>query len=334
MTLTLDNQTLLVTGGTGSFGRAFCRYVLANCNPKAIRIFSRDEKKQADMRAEFEDDPHLRFLIGDVRDRDRVYRAVRGADIVIHAAAMKRIEACHYNVEEAVRTNIDGALNVAWAALEQGVGKVLALSSDKAPAAPTLYGKTKAVMEDALIQYNNYTSGTPTRISIVRYGNVFGSRGSVLELWRRQAKIGQLDITHPDMTRFWLTLPQAAEFVCLALERMQGGEILVPRLPSMRIVDLARAIAPKAKHNLIGLRTLERLYEVLITEEEARRTMVLAKHFVIEPEYHFWQRNRPAYARRPEEGWSYRSDTNEEWLTEEEIACMLSPKCRPTTTAN
>jgi UDP-N-acetylglucosamine 4,6-dehydratase len=272
----------LVTGGTGSLGKALTRLILAEEPDATIRIFSRDELKQGEMAAAFAS-PRLRFLLGDVRDRDRIRRACESVDVVVHAAAMKQVPACEYNPLEAIKTNVLGAENVIEAALDARVRRVLALSTDKAVNPANLYGATKLCSDKLFVQANVYAGPRPTRFAVVRYGNVIGSRGSVVPLFRRQAPAGTLTITDERMTRFWITLPQAAAFVHSCGKRMVGGEIFVPRLPTMRVVDLARTIAPDARHEVIGIRPGEKLHEVLVTDVEARDTYAFDDHYVIRP---------------------------------------------------
>ena len=319
----LSNRIILITGGTGSFGQAFVAEALKH-TPQTIRVFSRGEHLQWEMARKFDNDDILRFFIGDVRDRDRVYRAVDGANIIIHAAALKQIPVCEYNPFEAVQTNIMGAKNVIDAAIDSGVEKVLAISSDKACQPINLYGATKLVMEKTLVQANVYTGTHRTRFSCVRYGNVLGSRGSVVPLFLEQKKSGKLTITDKKMTRFWITLEQGANFVLRCLEMMRGGEIFVPKLPSIRIVDLAEAIAPDAYKVCTGIRPGEKLHEVLIPEEDAERTKEFDDYFVVEPQFSFWA-SQAEKGRYMQHGFRYSSDRN--WFLEpEEIQDLLNGK--------
>ncbi|UCH72441.1 MAG: UDP-N-acetylglucosamine 4,6-dehydratase (inverting), partial [Thermoplasmatales archaeon] len=279
----LKDKTILLTGGTGSFGNKFTETVLKGYNPKVIRIFSRGEKKQLDMSNKFNDD-RLRFFIGDVRDRDRLHRAMNDVDIVVHAAALNQVPACEYNPIEAIRTNIDGGANVIDAAIDNGVDKVMAISSDKAVHPVNLYGATKMTAEKLFIQGNSYSGKTKTRFSCVRYGNVIGSRGSVIPLFLEQKKEGILTITDERMTRFWIPLDQGVNFVINCIEKMKGGEIFVPKLPSMKITDLADAIAPDAEKKVIGIRPGEKIHETLLTYDEARHSKEYKDYFIIEPE--------------------------------------------------
>jgi len=327
----LTDKTLLITGGTGTLGHALVRELLPreDC-PARIVILSRDEYKQAQMRAEFEDDDRLRFFLGDVRDKDRLLMAFRGVDYVIHAAAMKRIEACEYDSFEAVRTNVFGAENVIEAALERDVRRVVAVSTDKAVEPANLYGTTKACAERLFIGANAYAGDRRTRFSVIRYGNVFGSRGSVVELWRRQAAAdGQVTLTAEGMTRFWLTPADAAAAVLGALFSGEGGEIFVPKLRSCFVADLARVVAPAAWVRVTGIRPGEKLHECLISEEEARRTTDRGSRYVIEPQFpwHVVGYGPKATADRPEirpPGWRYTSDSPENLMTAEEVRRMVS----------
>jgi len=319
----LSGKVILITGGTGSFGKKFTEIVLREHDPKAVRIFSRGEFLQLQMRQQFNDDPRLRFFIGDVRDRDRLYRALDGADIVVHAAALKQVPACEYNPIEAVKTNIDGAVNVINAAIDNEVEKVIAISTDKAVYPVNLYGATKLVAEKLFVQGNAYTGKHRTRFSVVRYGNVVGSRGSVIPLFLEQRRTGKITITDERMTRFWITLEQGVRFVISCIERMKGGEIFVPKIPSMRIVDLADVIAPGVEREIIGIRPGEKIHECLITEEEARHAREFDTYFVIEPEFPFWSKDNLDGGKPLPEGFKYTSDTNTWWLTKEELKQMI-----------
>jgi len=284
-----QKQSILLTGGTGSFGKHFCKVMLEKYHPKVIRIYSRDELKQHEMRQTFGDDV-IRYFIGDVRDADRLRRAMEGIDIVIHAAALKQVPSCEYNPFEAVKTNVYGAQNVIDAAIDTGVKKVVALSTDKAVNPVNLYGATKLCADKIFIQGNAYSGSRGTHFSCVRYGNVIGSRGSVIPLFREQKKTGKITITDERMTRFWLTLDQAVELVVNALCHMQGGEIFVPKIPSMKIMDLAKAVAPECKMEAIGIRPGEKLHEALIMEEEGRNTVAYNGMYVIMPNLSWWER--------------------------------------------
>ena len=319
-----SNKTILITGGTGSFGKAFLRAMLEEYHPQTVRIYSRDELKQHEMRLLYGEDVP-RYLVGDVRDEIRLRRALEGVDIAVHAAALKQVPACEYNPFEAVKTNILGAQNLANAALDIGVPRVMAISTDKAVNPVNLYGATKLCQERIIIQANVYSGGRDVRFACVRYGNVVGSRGSVVPLFLEQRKTGALSITHPEMTRFWITLPQAVRFVCSCIEAMNGGEVFVPKIPSTRVVDLARVIAPQCEQKIIGIRPGEKIHEVLLTEEESRHSVELEDHFVIEPEFHWWDPDirRPPGARALPERFRYASDTNEQWLTNQEVYDLL-----------
>jgi UDP-N-acetylglucosamine 4,6-dehydratase len=318
-------QVVMVTGGTGSFGKQFIDVLLREYLPAKVIVFSRDELKQHEMRVSGFDHPSLRYFIGDVRDVARLRRAMDGVDVVIHAAALKQVPACEYNPMEAIKTNILGSSNVVDAALDMRVKKVLALSTDKAVTPVNLYGTTKLAAEKLIIQSNAYAAGKPTRFSCVRYGNVVGSRGSVIPIFLQQRQSGKLTITDERMTRFWLTLEQGVRFVIRCTEQMLGGEVFVPKIPSMKIVDLASAIAPDAELNVIGIRPGEKLHEVLIHEDEARATVELDDMFVVQPTTelwfgHEWQNN----GHKLPDGYRYASDTNPDWLSLEEILQIIA----------
>jgi UDP-N-acetylglucosamine 4,6-dehydratase len=318
-----DNKVILVTGGTGSFGQKFTEMALKELNPKTIRIFSRGELLQQEMRQRFNDDPRLRFFIGDVRDRERVYRAMNGVDIVVHAAALKQIPTSEYNPIEAVRTNIEGAINVIDAAIDAGVERVVAISTDKAAHPVNLYGATKLVAEKLFIQGNAYTGRCATKFSCVRYGNVIGSRGSIIPLFLEQKKNGTITITDERMTRFWIALSQGVRFVIDCIGRMQGGEIFIPKIASMKVTDIADIIAPGAKKEIIGIRPGEKVNEVLSTEEEARHAREFDDYFVIEPEFPFWEKAKLEGGSPLPRGFSYTSDANSWWLSRDELTEML-----------
>lgn len=314
-----NDKVILITGGTGSFGKKFVEIMLRDFHPKKLIIFSRDELKQHEMRMRGFDDPCLRYFIGDVRDRDRLERAMYGVDIVIHAAALKQVPACEYNPFEAVKTNIYGAQNVVDAAIDTGVKKVIALSSDKAANPVNLYGATKLCSDKIFVHGNSYSGQRSTRFSCVRYGNVIGSRGSVIPLFMEQKKRGKITITDKRMTRFWLTLDQAVESVAMALNHMQGGEIFVSKIPSMKIVDLAKAMAPECEIELVGIRPGEKLHEILVTEEDGRNTVEYDGMYVIMPSHLWWKRQNYKDAKRLPEGFVYTSNSNDEWLTVEDL---------------
>jgi UDP-N-acetylglucosamine 4,6-dehydratase len=320
----LNDKAVLVTGGTGSFGKKFCEIVLARYKPRKLIVFSRDELKQYEMQARFSEERHecIRYFIGDVRDRERLYRAFDGVDIVIHAAALKQVPAAEYNPLECIRTNVLGAANVIDAAIDRNVGKVMALSTDKAANPINLYGATKLCADKLFVQANNYSGQHGTIFSVVRYGNVVGSRGSVLPFFMSIRDKGVLPITDSRMTRFWITLEQGVEFVLSCLEWMCGGEVFVPKIPSMRVVDLARAVGPECKTTIVGIRPGEKLHEVLVPEDDARNTLEFEDRYVIFPAHAGW--NVAAYpyrsAGRPcADGFHYSSDTNTRWLSVEEL---------------
>ena len=320
------NKNVLVTGGTGSFGRKFVEVMLKEYHPERLIIYSRDELKQHEMRTSGFNHPDLRYFIGDIRDLPRLQRAFKGVDIVVHAAALKQVPACEYNPMEAVKTNILGSSNVVDAALDAGVEKVLALSTDKAVNPVNLYGATKLAAEKLMVQSNAYAGGTNTRFSCVRYGNVVGSRGSVVPLFINQRESGEVTLTDDRMTRFWISLDQGVRFVIRCIEEMQGGEVFVPKIPSMKMVDLAHAIAPEAKIKIIGIRPGEKLHEALISEDEARTTVELDDMYVVQPAAalwfgHSWEKKGTPLS----EGYHYASDNNTEWLSLEEIHQIVAP---------
>jgi UDP-N-acetylglucosamine 4,6-dehydratase len=321
--MTFDGKTVLVTGGTGSFGRKLIEVLLRHHDPAAIRVFSRDELKQSELRRDM-DDERLRYLIGDVRDLPRLTRAMRGVDIVVHAAALKQVPACEYNPFEAVQTNVVGAENVISAAIENDVPLTIALSSDKAVNPVNLYGATKLCAEKIVTQGNAYAADSAARFASVRYGNVVGSRGSVIPLFKAQAQSGVLTITDARMTRFWITLEQAVDFVIDCLDRMGGGEIFVPRLPSMRVVDMAAALAPDAEHRVIGIRPGEKIHEVLLTGDEARHSFETTGGYVILPELASWPLRDVDGGTPLADGFEYSSDTNERWLDVDELREMAA----------
>lgn len=326
MTMDWKDKVVLVTGGTGSFGRAFIRRMLDEYHPAKLIVFSRDELKQHEMRSAGFDHASLRYFIGDVRDGMRVRRAMQGVDIVVHTAALKQVPACEYNPIEAIMTNIMGGRNVIEAALDTSVEKVMALSTDKAVNPINLYGATKLAAEKLFIQSNAYAGGRDVRFSCVRYGNVVGSRGSVVPVFVKQREEGKLTITDERMTRFWLSLGQGVGFTIRCIEQMQGGEVFVPKIPSTHITDLAKAIAPEAEIEYIGIRPGEKLHEVLISEDEARHTLELEDMFVVEPTGALWFGHEWRDAGKPlPEGFRYASDSNNQWLQEDEIRDLVRP---------
>jgi len=317
-----DGKTILITGGTGSFGKMFTSLLLKESNPDSVRVYSRGELLQWEMQQKIRDE-RLRFFIGDVRDKDRLSRALNDVDIVVHAAALKQVPAAEYNPIEAVKTNIEGATNIINASIDNGVEKVMALSTDKAVHPVNLYGATKMVAEKLFVQGNTYAGKRQTKFSCTRYGNVVGSRGSIVPLFLEQRKTGKITITDDRMTRFWLTLEQGARFVAKNIELMQGGEMFIPKIPSMKIPDLARALAPDAEIDTIGIRPGEKLHEVMITEDEARHTKDMGDYFIIEPELKFWERNNKLEGKSLPEGYRYSSDNNTEWLEIESLQQMV-----------
>jgi UDP-N-acetylglucosamine 4,6-dehydratase len=320
----LERSSILVTGGTGSFGKAFLRYVLDNEDPQRVVVFSRDELKQHDVRRQFDDDPRLRWFIGDIRDRRRLERAMHGVDYVVHAAALKQVDTAEYNPFEYVQTNVNGSQNVVEAAIDQGVKKVVALSTDKASSPINLYGATKLCSDRMFVSANHYAAHHPTRFSVVRYGNVMGSRGSVIPVFRDLAARGEsLPITDMRMTRFWITLPQAVQFVVDSFDLMQGGELYVPRIPSMKVTDLAEAVAPGSKTHQIGIRPGEKLHEEMIAPDDSRRTLRLGDRYVIMPYVAGWGYEPPSDGKPVEDGWAYRSDTNDLWLGTDELRDLI-----------
>lgn len=324
----LDDKVILVTGGTGSFGQQFVRTLLQNASPAKLIVFSRDELKQFEMRQSFPETeyPCLRFFLGDVRDRERLYRAVDGVDIVVHAAALKQVPAAEYNPSEAVKTNVLGTMNVIDAAIDRNVKKVIALSTDKAANPINLYGATKLCADKLIIAANNYSGYHGTRFSIVRYGNVAGSRGSVIPFFLKARSSGILPITDIRMTRFWITVGKGAEFVIQCLHRMTGGEIFVPKIPSMKMMDLAKAIAPECEIKIIGIRPGEKLHEVMITEDDSIYTLEYDGYFVILPSFRDWSATNYLAengGKRCAGSFSYRSDTNTHWLSLEEMRAII-----------
>jgi len=320
------NQIVLITGGTGSFGKKFIEILLRDYNPKKVIIFSRDELKQYEMREKGFNQASLRYFIGDVRDRERLLRAMHGVDIVVHAAALKQVPACEYNPMEAIKTNIIGTSNVVEAALDAGVKKVIGLSTDKAVNPVNLYGATKLAAEKLIVQSNAYAGGAATRFSCVRYGNVVGSRGSVVPVFLKQRESGRVTITDQRMTRFWLSLEQGVRFVIHCIEQMEGGEVFVPKIPSMKVIDLSRAIAPAAAVDIIGIRPGEKVHEVLISEDEAQHTVELDRMFVIQPAEAIWfGYSWQSKGKQLQNGFRYSSDSNSEWLDVDGIRKFIAP---------
>jgi UDP-N-acetylglucosamine 4,6-dehydratase (inverting) len=320
----LRDSDVLVTGGTGSFGKAFARYALDHLGPRRLIIFSRDELKQYEVRQILGDDPRLRWFIGDIRDERRLLRAMHNVDYVVHAAALKQVDTAEYNPFEFVKTNVVGSQNVIEACIDCGVKKVVALSTDKASSPINLYGATKLTADKLFISGNHYAAAYETRFSVVRYGNVMGSRGSVIPFFRRLAEAGQsLPITDLRMTRFFITLKEAVRFVVESFDLMHGGELYVPEIPSMKIADLAQAIAPGAPMHNAGLRAGEKLHEEMISAEEGRRAVRSDGRFIIQPDLATWGYKAPEQAVPVPEGFHYTSDTNDKWYTADEIAALL-----------
>jgi UDP-N-acetylglucosamine 4,6-dehydratase len=323
----LDDKVVLVTGGTGSFGKKFVETVVKEYRPRKLIVFSRDELKQFEMSHVFGEErfPCMRYFIGDVRDRDRLYRAMDGVDVVLHCAALKQVPTAEYNPIEAVKTNIMGAANVIDAAIDRNVKKVIALSTDKAANPVNLYGATKLCSDKLFVAANNYSGRHGTEFSVVRYGNVVGSRGSVVPYFMQTRCNGVLSITEPRMTRFWITLEQAVQFVLTCLERMRGGEIFVPKIPSMNIMDLAKAIAPECRVDVVGIRPGEKLHETMVPEDDARHTVEYHDCYVILPPAAL---NGSRNGGRPcPEGFRYSSDTNKVWLTVDQLRTLVE-ECR------
>jgi UDP-N-acetylglucosamine 4,6-dehydratase/5-epimerase len=321
-----SQESILVTGGTGSFGKKFVEIMLRDYQPQRLVVFSRDELKQHEMRTSGFDHPNMRYFIGDVRDVERLKRALSGVTVVVHAAALKQVPACEYNPFEAIQTNIMGGRNVIDAAIDQGVRRILALSTDKAVNPINLYGATKLCAEKVFVQANAYAGAKNTRFSCARYGNVVGSRGSVIPVFIEQRRRGKITITDPRMTRFWLTLEQGVKFVIRCLEQMHGGEIFVPKIPSMRLLDLAETIAPGCQVENIGIRPGEKLHEVLVSEDESRQTVETEDMYVIQPSHPWWKSENWVSGKRLPEGFRYSSDTNERWLTRRELEELVTPE--------
>jgi UDP-N-acetylglucosamine 4,6-dehydratase len=320
----LSGSSILVTGATGSFGKAFLNYALTHLDPQRIVVFSRDELKQYELRQMFGDDSRLRFFLGDIRDKARLDRAMHNIDYVVHAAALKQVDTAEYNPSEFVETNINGSQNVIDAAIDKGVKKVVALSTDKASSPINLYGATKLVADKLFIAGNHYAATHPTRLAVVRYGNVMGSRGSVVPLFRKLAAEGKsLPITDKRMTRFWITLPQAVKFVVDSFDVMQGGELFVPRIPSMKILDLVEAVAPNSATHEMGVRPGEKLHEEMIASDDSRRTLRFPDRYVVQPVVASWGYEAPSGGEEVEDGFNYRSDNNDLWLSVEDMRKLL-----------
>jgi UDP-N-acetylglucosamine 4,6-dehydratase len=329
-----DGKAILVTGGTGSFGQKFIETVLDRYAPQRLIVFSRDELKQSEMARRFDPKTYrsLRYFVGDVRDRERLYRALDGVDYVVHAAALKQVPSCEYNPLEAIKTNVLGAANVIDAAIDRGVQRVIALSTDKAACPINLYGATKLCADKLFVSANNYAGQHPTRFSVVRYGNVVGSRGSVVPLFLAMREQGVLPVTDARMTRFWITLEQGVDFVLQNFQRMRGGEIFIPKIPSMRLVDLARAIAPACRIENVGIRPGEKLHETMLSEDDARYAVEYDDYYAVlpNPETAVFHRDALPDGGQPcPENFAYSSHTNSRWLSVEELRRMvLLPEMR------
>lgn len=332
--LDLNGKSILITGGTGSFGQKFVETVLRLYKPARLIIYSRDELKQYEMAQTFSPEkfPAMRYFIGDVRDRDRLNLALRGVDIVIHGAALKHVPIAEYNPMECIRTNVDGAENVVRASMDQGVKKVIALSTDKAANPINLYGASKLASDKIFVAANNITGSNGTRYSVVRYGNVVGSRGSVIPFFHKLLAQGtdHLPITDARMTRFWITLDQGVNFVLSSLEMMRGGEVFVPKIPSMKMTDLAKVMAPALPQKIIGIRPGEKLHEVMVTADDGRNTIALDDRYIIKPSFHFWDNQKTVdsetykLAKPMPEDFYYASDNNTEWLDEAGLRALMA----------
>jgi UDP-N-acetylglucosamine 4,6-dehydratase len=320
----LDNASVLITGGTGSLGKALINYLLSETSVRRIAVFSRDELKQHNLRSEIGNNPRLRWFIGDIRDLDRLKRALHGVDFVIHAAALKQVDTGEYNPMEFIKTNVLGSQNVIDACIETGVKKIVALSTDKASSPINLYGATKLTADKLFVAANNYSHAYGTSFCVVRYGNVMGSRGSVIPFWRGLADSGKpLPITDLRMTRFWISIEEAVKFVIDSLKIMSGGELYVPRIPSMRITDLAKAVSPEAKLEEIGMRPGEKLHEEMISADDSRRTILLENRYVVTPVVAEWGYETPKGTPMPE-GMAYQSHTNDLWMTTDQMTDFIA----------
>lgn len=319
----LKGKSLLITGGTGSFGKLFVKTALEKLELRKIVVFSRDELKQYEMQQRVHGES-LRYFIGDVRDRDRLHRALDGIDVVVHAAALKQVPACEYNPFEAIKTNVLGAENIINECIDQGVERILALSTDKAANPINLYGATKLCSDKLFVAGNAYVGKHESRFAVVRYGNVVGSRGSVIPFFMARRKTGLLPITDPRMTRFWITLQQGVDFVIDCIQRMQGGELFVPKIPSMNIMDLAAAVAPDCKTEVVGIRPGEKLHEVMVPEDDARNTIEMPDRYVIMPTFSWFKDVRWTDGKKCKDDFRYASDTNDQWLTREQLVEMVA----------
>ncbi len=321
----LDGKSVLITGGTGSFGKRFVKTLLDRHKPRRLAILSRDELKQFEMQQVISDS-RLRYFLGDVRDKERLYRAFDGVEIVIHAAAMKQVPSSEYNPMEAIKTNVLGAENVVNVCIDQGVERVIALSTDKAANPANLYGATKLCSDKLFVAANALSGRHRTRFSVVRYGNVIGSRGSVIPFFMQRRASGVLPITDPRMTRFWITLGQGVQFVLNCLEHMHGGEVFIPRIPSMNIMDVAKVVAPECRTEVIGIRPGEKLHEIMITPDDAWNTLEYPNRYVIQPAVSWWDAKKfmtETGGIPVAEGFQYSSDRNDSWMTPEELRVIL-----------
>ncbi len=323
--MSFEGKIILITGGAGSFGQKFVELVLKEHNPRSVRVYDHSEGAGVELERRF-NDPRLRFFVGDVRDQARLHRAMYKVDVVVHAAALKHVPVCEYDPIEAVKTNINGAIRVIDAAIDNRVEKVMNISTDKAVHPINLYGATKMVAEKLFVQGNSYAVPQGVKLSCARYGNVIASSGSVIPLFREQKQRGEITITDERMTRFWMTIEQGVRFVMKSIENMEGGEIFVPKMPSMKITDLADVVAPGVPRRFVGARPGEKIHEELVTAEEARHAKGFTEYFVIEPEFSFWDTEKFKDGNTLPESFSYRSDTNTEWITKEEMAAILR-KC-------
>lgn len=320
----IDDSSILITGGSGSLGKSLVEHLLNNTSARRIAIYSRDELKQFQMRSHFQDNPRLRWFIGDIRDRDRLKRALHGVEFVIHTAALKQVDTGEYNPMEFIKTNVLGSQNVIEASIDAGVKKVVALSTDKASSPINLYGATKLTADKLFVAANNYSIPYGTAFCVVRYGNVMGSRGSVIPFFQELAKAGKpLPLTDVRMTRFWISLQNAVQFVMDSFDLMSGGELYVPRIPSMKLVDLAEAIAPGSPIKEIGMRPGEKLHEEMISTDDSRRTLLFDGRYVVMPVVAEWGYVPPKGVLMPE-GQAYRSDTNDLWMTKEDIRSFVT----------
>jgi UDP-N-acetylglucosamine 4,6-dehydratase len=327
----LKNSSILVTGGTGSFGQAFVRLTLKKYNPKRLVVFSRDEMKQWEMAKKFNNDPRIRFFIGDVRDKERLHRALYGVDFVVHAAATKIVPTAEYNPFECIKTNINGAMNLIDACIDQNVKRVVALSTDKASSPINLYGATKLASDKLFVASNSsYVGGHDTKFSVVRYGNVMGSRGSVIPFFMSVKDQGVLPITDKRMTRFMISLNQGVDLVWLAFEDMLGGEIYIKKIPSMKVTDIAKVIAPKAKHKIIGIRPGEKLHEQMISSEDSFSTYEYSNYYKILPQINEWGKDKYRIKRgiKVPEGFVYSSENNSKWITKDELKEWISSNAK------